>query len=87
MQLNKIQEDIDRNLNNMIYNYRYKIRESVRLFKSEFLSEIDILKSDIGELIVQVMEYKETTYTEIEEKTAEYNIIYDDLCALTKEYE
>lgn len=56
--LNKMKEDNVNNTNNMIYNYRYKMRESLRMFQSNFFAETGALKNDVEELIDRVMKSK-----------------------------
>ncbi|MBI4857395.1 MAG: dynamin family protein [Acetobacterium woodii] len=72
----KMENDVDCNINNMIYNYQYKIRESVRSFKSVLQNESDTLKTDLEELVNRVIADKEDTSQELGEKIAEL----DDVC-------
>ncbi|MBC3803086.1 hypothetical protein GH808_01335 [Acetobacterium fimetarium] len=77
--LKKMQNDVNLNLNNMIYNYQYKIRESLRLFKYILSDETDSLKMEIENLVNRVIIDKESTSLELAEKIEELNRICSGL--------
>lgn len=82
--LKKMQNDSNHNLNNMVYNYQYKIRESLRLLKYLLTNEADILKKEIADLVNRVITDKENTSLELGEKIAELksicNVLKNILC-------
>lgn len=73
--LKKMQIDTERNINNMIYNYQYKLRESVRSFKSIMASEADSLRHDIEDVVNRVIMDKEKTSGELGGKISEMNAL------------
>ncbi|MBU4439741.1 MAG: dynamin family protein [Firmicutes bacterium] len=77
--LKRMENDVNLNLTNMIHNYQYKIRESLRLFKYLITNESDALKKDIEDLVNRVITDKENTSVELGGKVEELNRIRDAL--------
>ncbi|MBC3889026.1 hypothetical protein GH810_11945 [Acetobacterium paludosum] len=75
----KMQDDVECNINNMIYNYQYKLRESVRTFNSILDTESTVLKKEIADIVNRVIADKENTSLELGEKINELNQIYKAL--------
>lgn len=73
---NKMQTDVEHNTNNMIYNYQYKIRESIRDFKAVLERESETLKQDLTELVNRVIVDKVNTSQELGGKIKDL----DDTC-------
>lgn len=81
--LKKMEEDINRNLTNMIYNYKYKIRESLRTFNSYIIEESEMLKQSINDLMAGVIAERENAHFELEEKLKALNEICIQLNQIT----
>lgn len=64
----KMKTDTEHNVNNMIYNYQYKIRESVRDFTAALEQESATLKTDLTDLVNRVIADKEDTKKELGDK-------------------
>ncbi|AFA48342.1 dynamin family protein [Acetobacterium woodii] len=75
----KIQSDVEHNVNNMIYNYQYKLKESVRELKYYFQNESESLKREIEDLINQVIDDKKIIATKLSAKLEELDSIYKQL--------
>lgn len=75
----EMKDNVSRNLTNMVANYRYKIRESIRSFSALFRSETETLKADINKLLERVTVDKETTSVELKEKNEQLKYIHDAL--------
>ncbi|WP_373483240.1 dynamin family protein [Acetobacterium sp.] len=82
---NKMLTDVEHNINNMIYNYQYKIRESVRDFKAVLARESDTLKQDLTELVNRVIADKEDTSKQLGDKIRELDYTCERLTVLLKE--
>ena len=82
---NKMLTDVEHNINNMIYNYQYKIRESVRDFKGVLERESQILKQELSELVNRVITDKEDTSKRLGDKIRELDDICERLMMLLKE--
>ena len=67
----KMATDTEHNVNNMIYNYQYKIRESVRDFKAALEQESTTLKEDLTALVNRVIADKEDTSKQLGDKIRE----------------
>ena len=48
--------DIDRNKNNMVYNYRYKMQESLRTLCGQFVADISLMNGELDRLLAHVEE-------------------------------
>lgn len=72
----KMLTEVEHNINNMIYNYQYKIRESVRDFKAVLEQESATLKQDLTDLVNRVIADKEDTSKQLGDKIREL----DDTC-------
>lgn len=83
---NKMQTDVEYNINNMIYNYQYKIRESVREFKAMLEWESDALKQELSELINQVVADKEASSQTLGEKIKELDTVCQQLTVILSEF-
>jgi GTP-binding protein EngB required for normal cell division len=82
---NKILTDVEHNINNMIYNYQYKIRESVRDFKAVLERESQTLKQELSELVNRVIVDKEDTSKQLGDKIRELDDTCERLTVLLKE--
>jgi hypothetical protein len=82
---NKMQTDVEHNINNMIYNYQYKIRESVRDFKAVLERESQTLKQELSELLNRVIADKEDTSKQLGDKMCELDNTCERLTVLLKE--
>jgi hypothetical protein len=83
---NKMQTDVEHNINNMIYNYQYKIRESVREFKAVLERESDALKQDLSELMNRVVADKEASSQTLGEKIKELDTVCQQLTVILSEF-
>lgn len=83
--LKKMENDVELNINNMIYNYQYKIRESVRSFKSVLQNESDILKTDLEDLVNRVIADKEDISQELGGKIVDLDTVCQRLTLLLGE--
>lgn len=83
--LKKMENDVNLNLNNIIYNYQYKIRESLRLFKYILTNETNALRKEIEDLVKRVITDKENTSLELGEKIEELNRICNALKLILNE--
>ncbi|WP_026393933.1 dynamin family protein [Acetobacterium malicum] len=77
--LSKMQTDVEHNINNMIYNYQYKIRESVRDFKAVLERESTTLKQELSELVNRVITDKEDTSKQLGDRIKELDAISQQL--------
>lgn len=75
----EMENNITQNLTNMVANYRYKIRESIRVFSTIFGRETEELKANLNGLLEQVTKDKETTNKGIYEKNKRLKDILDAL--------
>jgi GTP-binding protein EngB required for normal cell division/DNA-binding HxlR family transcriptional regulator len=82
---NKILTDVEHNINNMIYNYQYKIRESVRDFKAVLERESQTLKQELSELVNLAIVDKEDTSKQLGDKIRELDDTCERLTVLLKE--
>ncbi|WP_303868375.1 dynamin family protein [Acetobacterium wieringae] len=83
--LSKMQTDVEHNINNMIYNYQYKVRESVRDFKGVLERESQTLKQELSELVNRVIVDKEDTSKQLGDKIRELDDTCERLTVLLKE--
>lgn len=81
----KMLTEVEHNINNMIYNYQYKIRESVRDFKVVLARESDTLKQDLTDLVNRVIADKEDTSKQLGDKIRELDDTCERLTVLLKE--
>jgi GTPase SAR1 family protein len=81
----KMATDVEHNINNMIYNYQYKIRESVRDFKAVLERESETLKQDLTELVNRVIADKADTSKQLGEKIQQLDESCGRLTMLLKE--
>ncbi|MEO1816795.1 MAG: dynamin family protein [Acetobacterium sp.] len=82
---NKMLTDVEHNINNMIYNYQYKVRESVRDFKGVLERESQTLKQELSELVNRVIVDKEDTSKQLGDKIRELDDTCERLTVLLKE--
>jgi small GTP-binding protein len=75
----QMKNDVEKNINNMIYNYQYKIRESVRSLKSILAEESRILKKDIEDLLDRVIAEKQQSSLELGKRVGTLNQILTDM--------
>lgn len=75
----KMQTDVEHNINNMIYNYQYKVRESVRDFKAVLERESTTLKQELSELVNRVITDKEDTSKQLGDRIKELDAISQQL--------
>lgn len=66
--LNELQDDVAFNLNDIMYNCRYKLRESMRSFKSAYESESETLRTEIQNLLCRVIADRENEGFETDRK-------------------
>jgi tRNA U34 5-carboxymethylaminomethyl modifying GTPase MnmE/TrmE len=52
--LQRAADDLERNKNNMLYNYRYKVQESLRTLYGEFSSDIAEMNSELTQLLAHI---------------------------------
>lgn len=81
----KMQTDVEHNINNMIYNYQYKIRESVRDFKAVLERESAALKQELSELVNRVISDKEDTSKQLGDRIKELDAISQQLTFMLSE--
>jgi GTP-binding protein EngB required for normal cell division len=55
----KVEKDIDSNINNMMYNYRYKLKESIRGMKYTLNEDVGTLNEDIKKLLDKIKSEKD----------------------------
>jgi len=84
--LKKLEEDVNRNLTNIIYNYKYKIRESLRTFNSYIMAETETLIHSINNLIARVIREKENVHLDLEEKLKALNEIINQLNQISEKF-
>lgn len=82
--LKKLEEDVNRNLTNIIYNY--KIRESLRTFNSYIMAETETLIHSINNLIARVIREKENVHLDLEEKLKALNEIINQLNQISEKF-
>lgn len=80
----KMQTDVEHNVNNMIYNYQYKIRESIRDFKAVLEQESANLKRDLTDLVNRVIADKADTSKQLGDKIRELDDSCERLTCLLK---
>lgn len=83
---NKMLTDVEHNINNMIYNYQYKIRESIRDFKAVLEQESATLKRDLTDLVNRVISDKEDASKQLGDKIQQLDDIYTRLAMLLKAF-
>lgn len=71
--LNSVDKDVLRNITNMISDYSYKIRESKRLFNSQFVSKADELKTGFKSFIEKILAERKISGEKYEDKIALLN--------------
>ncbi len=69
--LGEVGKDVSRNLTSMIADYRYKIRESTRSFRTSFQEEADNLQKELDITFNRVLEERKDNATKIEEQISE----------------
>lgn len=52
--MKQLSGDLDRNKNNLIYNYRYKMQESLRMLCGQFAADISLMGDELGRLLVHL---------------------------------
>lgn len=77
--LDRMKDIVERNKNNMIYNYKYKMRESLRSFKSTFTEEADNLQKQIKNTLSEVITFRENKKDEIIDELNKLNTISNEL--------
>lgn len=77
--LDKMKDIVERNKNNMLYNYKYKINESLRAFNFTFNDELEILKNEVKNILNKVISIKENKREEIIEELKLLSNVYEEL--------
>lgn len=82
--LDNMKRAIERNKNNMLYNYRYKIQESLRSFKLTFTEDSSNLQRDIQNTLNKVILNREDKNMEVENKIKKLNSLCENIEDIVK---
>ena len=82
--LDQIDQDIERNRNNMLYNYRYKMKESIRDLSGDAVKEIQNLEQEMELLLEHLKENMEKTEQIENSEKERYDQILKELKILTE---
>ncbi|SFI18439.1 Dynamin family protein [Tindallia magadiensis] len=64
---NLLQDDLERNQNNMVYNCRYKLKESLRSFRGQLQKETENMKDDLLQMMERIERDRNRTSDEVDQ--------------------
>jgi len=79
----QIFDDLDRNKNNMVYNYRYKMQESLRTLCGEFAADISQMSGELSELFAHVERGHKVQSEELRQTEEKFTLLMRQLYGLS----
>lgn len=83
----KIEQSISRNLTNMVADYRYQLRDSIRMFESMYGSETRNLTQGLNSTLARAGEEKTRSQEEVAGELAEIQKILGDIAVIRSRLE
>lgn len=80
--MKRLFDDIASNKNNMVYNYNYKIRESLRAMNGELAADIAQMRGELDDLLAQVEHGHKVKRGELRQTKEDFRLLIGQLDAL-----
>lgn len=77
--MEKAAGDLYKNKTGMLYNYRYKMQESLRLLSAEFLADISRMNEELNELLIYVKQSHSVQKDKWRQREGKYELIREHL--------
>lgn len=71
--------DFDRNMTNMVYNYSYKMQESLRILCSEFANDISQMSGELSELLNHMEQSHKVKSEELRQTEGKFTLLMQQL--------
>ncbi len=77
----RLEKDLQANINNMVYNYRYKMQESIRTLCTDFIADVSAIQSELSQVLHAARASVESEGKIAKEQTREIQRIRAELAA------